>query len=201
MGMDVYGLNPIIHEGTKEPQRPKNLHEGASEEDVKEYFQKQQAYEDKNVGIYFRNNVWGWRPLANFIIEKCDWLTEEQKERLHDNSGFEFSQHEAITIADTIQKKVDDGTANAREEVNRREMKVAEEWNKGIHAQQEELEKEVKKETGDAKLVPYDYPEHFKKKWDDLQKQIDRNDSYPFREANVKEFICFLRECGGFQIC
>ena len=51
MGMDVYGLNPIIHEGTKEPQRPKNLHEGASEEDVKEYFQKQLAYEDKNVGI------------------------------------------------------------------------------------------------------------------------------------------------------
>ena len=201
MGMDIYGVNPIIHKGTKEPQRPKNLHEGASDEDVKEYFQKQQAYEDKNVGIYFRNNVWWWRPLANFIIEKCDWLTEEQKERLHDNSGFEFSEHEAVTIADTLQKKVDDGTAAEREEVNRREMKVAEEWNKGIHAQQEELEKEVKKETGDAKLVPYDYPEHFKKKWDDLQKQIDRNDSYPFREANVKEFICFLRECGGFQIC
>ena len=201
MGMDIYGVNPIIHKGTKEPQRPKNLHEGASDEDVKEYFQKQQAYEDKNVGIYFRNNVWWWRPLANFIIEKCDWLTEEQKERLHDNSGFEFSEHEAVTIADTLQKKVDDGTAAEREEVNRREMKVAEEWNKGIHAQQEELEKEVKKETGDAKLVPYDYPEHFKKKWDDLQKQIDRNDSYPFREANVKEFICFLRECGGFQVC
>ena len=54
MGMDIYGVNPIIHKGTKEPQRPKNLHEGASEEDVKEYFQKQQAYEDKNVGIYFR---------------------------------------------------------------------------------------------------------------------------------------------------
>ena len=39
--MDIYGVNPIIHKGTKEPQRPKNLHEGASDEDVKEYFQKQ----------------------------------------------------------------------------------------------------------------------------------------------------------------
>ena len=200
MGMDVYGVNPTVRVGTKKPERPKDF-DKASREVIDKYFKEETEFEDKNPGIYFRNNCWWWRPLANFIIEKCDWLTTEQKERLHDNSGFEFSQHEAITIADTLQKKVDDGTANAREEVNRREMKVAEEWNKGIHAQQEELEKEVKKETGDAKLVPYDYPEHFKKKWDDLQKLIDRNDSYPFREANVKEFICFLRECGGFKVC
>jgi len=162
---------------------------------------KEQEYEDKNPGVYFRNNCWWWRPLANFIIEKCDWLTQEQQARLHDNSGFEFSHHEAGTIADTLQKMVDDGTAAEREEMNKREMKIAEEWNKGINAQQGELEKEAIKETGDAKLVPYDYPEHFKKKWDDLQKQTDRKASYPFKEANIKEFICFLRECGGFKVC
>ena len=200
MGMDVYGVNPTLRVGTKKPERPKDFNK-ASREVIDKYFKEETEFEDKNPGIYFRNNCWWWRPLANFIIEKCDWVTQEQKERLHDNSGFEFSQHEATTIADTLQKMVDDGTAAEREEVSKKEMKVAEEWNKGIHAQQEELEKEVKKETGDAKLVPYDYPEHFKKKWDDLQKQIDRNDSYPFREANVKEFICFLRECGGFSVC
>jgi len=199
--MDVYGVNPTIRVNTKKPERPKNLHKGASDDVIKKYFAQEQEYEDKNPGVYFRNNCWWWRPLANFIIEKCDWLTQEQKERLHDNSGFEFSQHEAGTIADTLQKMVDAGTAAEREEVNKRERAVAEEWNKGIHAQQEELEKEVKKETGDAKLVPYDYPEPFKKKWDDLQKSEDRRASYPFAEANVKEFICFLRECGGFQVC
>ena len=26
MGMDVYGLNPAIHEGTKQPDRPDDLH-------------------------------------------------------------------------------------------------------------------------------------------------------------------------------
>jgi len=200
MGMDVYGVNPTIRVNTKKPERPKDF-DKASRDVIDKYFKEETEFEDKNPGVYFRNNCWWWRPLANFIIEKCDWLTEEQKERLHDNSGFEFSQDEALTIADTLQKKVDDGTAAEREEVNKREMAVAEEWNKGIHAKQEELEKEVKKETGDAKLVPYDYPEPFKKKWDDLQKSEDRRASYPFVEANVKRFIAFLRECGGFQVC
>ena len=201
MGMDVYGVNPTIRVGTKKPERPKDLHKGASDDVIKKYFAQEQEFEDKNPGVYFRNNCWWWRPLAYFITEKCEWLTTEQKERLQDNSGFEFSQHEAMTIADTLQKKVDDGTAAEREEENKKEMAVAEEWNKGINAQQEELEKEVIKETGDAKLVPYDYPEPFKKKWDDLQKSEDRRASYPFREENIKEFIKFLREGGGFQVC
>jgi hypothetical protein len=198
MGMDVFGLNPTVRIGTKKPERPKN---GASEEVVKKYFQQQQAYEDANVGIYFRNNVWWWRPLANFIIENCDWLTEEQKERLHDNSGFEFSQHEAVTIADTLQKKVDDGTAGRLEKINKSKRALSEEWNKKLQKQQDALGEEVKKETGNKNIVPRDYPEPFNKKWDDLQKQHDWNASYPFEERNVKEFICFLRECGGFQVC
>ena len=201
MGMDVYGLNPTIRVDTKKPERPNDLHKGASDDVIKKYFKEETEYENKNAGVYFRNNCWWWRPLANFIIENCDWLTQEQQARLHDNSGFEFSHHEAGTIADTLQKKVEDGTAKAREEANKKEMAVAEEWNKGINAQQSEVEKEAIKETGNAKLVPYDYPKHFKKKWDDLQEQTDRKAHYPFKEANVKEFICFLRECGGFQVC
>ena len=201
MGMDVYGVNPTIRPDTKKPDRPENLHNGASDDVVKKYFAEEQEYEDKNPGVYFRNNVWWWRPLANLIIENCDWLTQEQKERLHDNSGFEFSQDEALTIADTLQKKVDDGTAQAREEENKKERKVAEEWNAGLQKQQDALGEEAKKETGNKNIVPRDYPAHIYKRWDDLQKQQDWKSSYPFKEANVKEFICFLRECGGFQVC
>jgi hypothetical protein len=201
MGMDVYGLCPTIHIGTKKPERPKDLHKGASRNVVDKYFKEEDEYENKNPGVYFRNNCWWWRPLADFMITHCDWLTQEQQKRLHDNSGFEFSQHEAGTIADTLQKKVDDGTAAEREKANKREMKIAEEWNKGIHNQQDALGEEAKKETGNANIVPYDYPTDLKKKWDDLQKSEDRRASYPFVEANVKRFICFLRECGGFQVC
>ena len=199
MGMDVYGVNPTVRVNTKKPSEVD--FQKASDAELKKYFAEEREFESKNPGVYFRNNCWWWRPLAYFITEKCEWLTTEQKERLQDNSGFEFSQHEAMTIADTLQKMVDDGTAKAREEVNRREMAVAEEWNKGLHAQHKVLEKEVIKETGDAKIVPYDYPEHFKKRYDAIQKQTDHTAHYPFKEANVKRFICFLRECGGFQVC
>ena len=201
MGMDVYGVNPTIRVNTKKPDRPENLHKGASDEVIKKYFAEEQEYEDKNPGVYFRNNCWWWRPLANLIIEKCDWLTQEQQARLHDNSGFEFSQHEAGTIADTLQKKVDDGTAKAREVLNKKEMAKAEEWNAGLQKHQDALGEEAKKETGNPKIVPRDYPKHIYKKWDDLQGQTDYKAHYPFKEANVKEFICFLRECGGFQVC
>jgi len=198
--MDVYGVNPIIRVGTQEPSRPKDLHK-LGDDVITKYFEQVREFEDKNVGVYFRNNCWWWRPLANFIIENCDWLTQEQKERLHDNSGFEFSDHEAVTIADTLQKKVDDGTARKQEEVNKQERKGAEDWNAGLQKQQDALGEEAKKETGNPKIVPRDYPKHIYKKWDDLQKQHDWNASYPFAEANIKEFICFLRECGGFKVC
>ena len=200
MGMDVYGVNPTVRVGTKKPERPKDF-DKASRKVIDKYFKEETEFEDKNPGVYFRNNCWWWRPLANFIIEKCDWLTQEQQARLHDNSGFEFSQHEAGTIADTLQKMVDDGTANAREEVSKREMKVAEEWNAGLQKQQDALGEEARKETGNKNIVPRDYPKHIYKKWDELSNQQDWKESYPFKEANVKEFICFLRECGGFQVC
>ena len=201
MGMDVYGVNPKIHKGTKKPERPGNLHEGASRAVIDEYFKQSQEFEDKNPGVYFRNNCWWWRPLAFFISEKCDWLTTEQKEHLQDNSGFEFSEDEALTIANALHQEVTNGRALEREEVNKREMAVAEEWNKGINKQQDALREIAKKETGNKNIVPYDYPADLKNKWDDLQASEDRRASYPFKEKNVERFIKFLRECGGFQVC
>jgi hypothetical protein len=199
MGMDVYGLSPTIRVDTKKPAEVD--FQKASDAELKKYFKQVDTFENKNPGVYFRNNCWWWRPLADFMIAHCDWLTQEQKERLHNNSGFEFSHHEAGTIADTLQKKVDDGTAADREKINKREMKIAEEWNKGLQKQQDALGEEAKKETGDKNIVPRDYPKHIYKKWNDLQGQTDRKAHYPFKEANVKRFICFLRECGGFQVC
>ena len=96
---------------------------------------------------------------------------------------------------------MDDGTVQALEEESKKERKVAEEWNAGLQKQQDALGEEAKKETGNKNIVPRDYPKHIYKKWDDLQKQQDWKASYPFAERNVKEFIRFLRECGGFQVC
>ena len=118
MGMDVYGSNPKIHKGTNKPDRPEDLHKGASRVVIDKYFKQSQEFENNNPGVYFRNNCWWWRPLAFFISEKCDWLTTEQKESLQNNSGFEFSEHEALTIAKTLRSTLRSGEAKQVEKKN-----------------------------------------------------------------------------------
>ena len=201
MGMDVYGLNPTIHEEMKPPERPKNMHNGASRKAIDKYFEEQQAYENKNAGTYFRNNCWWWRPLADLIIKKCDWITQEQQQRLHDNSGFEFSEHEALTIAKTLRSTLRSGEAKQVEEKNKQERKIASEWNKKLNKQHTTLKKEAIKRTGNKDIAPCDYPADLNKKWDDLSAQRDRRESYPFAVKNVREFVKFLSECGGFKVC
>jgi hypothetical protein len=87
MGMDIYGLKPKV-----KGKRPEiDWNKPTTEEERNKYFKKLEKFEAENVGYYFRNNVWFWRPLANLItVLNEEWLTEEQKERLQDNSGFEF---------------------------------------------------------------------------------------------------------------
>jgi len=201
MGMDVYGLNPTIHAEMKKPKRLKNIHNGASRKEIDEYFKAQEEFEDTNPGVYFRNNCWWWRPLANLIIEKCDWLTQEQKERLHDNSGFEFSEYEALEIAKTLRSTLRSGEAKQVEEKNKQERQTASEWNKKISKQHDTLEKEAIKRTGNKKIAPVDYPADLKKKWDEISEQRDWKENYPFEIENVKRFVRFLRECGGFRVC
>jgi len=201
MGMDVYGLNPTIHAEMKEPKRPKNMHNGASRKVVDKFFEEQEAYQDKNAGVYFRNNCWWWRPLANLIIEKNDWLTSEQQEHLHNNSGFEFSEYEALEIAKTLRSTLRSGEAKEVQKKNKEERRTASQWNKGLAKQEATLRKKAEKVTGNKNIAPVDYPADLKKKWDELSEQRDWKESYPFEIENVKRFIRFLRECGGFKVC
>jgi len=199
--MDVYGLNPTIHAEMKPPERPKNMHNGASRKAIDKYFEEQQAYENKNAGVYFRNNCWWWRPLADLIINKCDWLTEEQQQRLHDNSGFEFSEYEALEIAKVLRSTLRSGEAKEVQKKNKQECKTAAEWNKGLEKQEATLRKKAEKISGNKNIAPCDYPADLKKKWEELTAQRDWKESYPFEIENVKRFIRFLRECGGFKVC
>jgi hypothetical protein len=106
MGMDIYGLKPKI-----KGKRPEiDWNKPTTEEERNKYFKKLEKFEAENVGYYFRNNVWFWRPLANLItVLNEEWLTEEQKERLQDNSGFEFSEEEAIKIKLSLEKAINSG--------------------------------------------------------------------------------------------
>jgi hypothetical protein len=150
MGMDIYGLKPKI-----KGKRPEiDWNKPTTEEERNKYFKKLEKFEAENVGYYFRNNVWFWRPLANLItVLNEDWLTEEQKERLQDNSGFEFSEEEAIKIKLSLKKAINSGWLKKAEKQWKKEAKQAELWNAQINEQMEKLKKEAIKETAQDHML------------------------------------------------
>ena len=64
MGFDISGLNPNHPTVISDMDMPDH----SDEDGMAAYFK----YVDETPGIYFRNNVWWWRPLWMFICENCD---------------------------------------------------------------------------------------------------------------------------------
>ena len=67
---------------------------------------------------------------------------------------------------------------------------------KKLHSLQEQCREAV----GDMNIVPADYPQPFKKRWDMLYSQKDWNSSYPCNKDGLLEFERFCEESGGFII-
>ena len=197
MGFDLYGQNPKLKgeepsiDWTKKP----------TEEEKDEYFKARAKFETENPGHYFRNNVWWWRPLANYVLQLMgNEFTEDEQRSWHHNDGFEVSEEQARKIADRLEQELKTNRVKTVEGFYKEKMKKASAKNKVLEKKRNELEKIVWEKTGE-KLAPVKYPEPFKKQWEDIQNQYDWEASYPFSEANVIDFMRFCRESGGFQIC
>tara|TARA_Y100001938_G_C7912236_1_gene340209 strand:- start:57 stop:650 length:594 start_codon:yes stop_codon:yes gene_type:complete len=197
MGFDLYGQNPKLKgeepsiDWTKKP----------TEEEKKEYFKAREKFEAENPGHYFRNNVWWWRPLANYVLQLMgNEFTEDEQKSWHHNDGYEVSEEQARKIADRLEQELKTNRVKTVEGFYKEKMKRASAKNKVLEKKRNELEKIVWDKTG-QKLAPVKYPEPFKQQWEDIQNQYDWEASYPFSEENVIEFMRFCRESGGFQIC
>ena len=178
MGFDIHGMNPNQNVSDKDHERfpllsvvraldnwddQWDMVDRLSDTDQKQYWAEYNEHEEANPGIYFRNNVWWWRPLWGFVAKHCnDILDDNDIERGHYNDGHEYSEEKAKKIAARLQKLVDDGT---------------------VKKEEDEIT-EANKKMGES---------------EDRDTQFMSN--YPFNESNVKQFIKFLNECGGFQIC
>ena len=201
MGFDLYGQNPKIKEGTK---KPKELNYGSStEEERNEYFKAVDEYEAINKGVYFRNNVWWWRRLADYILDHTKCVDEADFDKWHENGGHEVDAETAEQIANQLEHLIATGHAEKYKQEIDAEIKKAEEHNNKVEQMLSELRLEVAKVTGkDAeKIAPADYPNPQKEKWHKIIDQQDYRANYPFNIDNVKEFIEFARNSGGFKIC
>lgn len=198
MGFDLYGVNPKIKEGTA---KPKAIDwRTTTDEEKREYFEAVEKFEETNKGVYFRNNVWWWRPLANFIFEETKCVEENEKDNWHFNDGHLVNEETANMIAQQLKYLIKSGRVDEYCVYHSKKVKEAKKHNKKLEVLFNDLKKKVIKKTGINNIAPRDYPKEEKEMWDNIYSQRQPVENYPFSKKNVEEFIEFAENSGGFRI-
>ena len=120
MGFDVYGMNPKINKEQerysvynkyKDMEFKQKWEELDADEDLRnQYWKEHEDYEENNPGIYFRNNVWWWRPLWSYVCEQFpDILGERDEEGGCYNDGHAISETKATKIGIGLTAKLESG--------------------------------------------------------------------------------------------
>ncbi|RGE19074.1 hypothetical protein [Leucobacter sp. wl10] len=153
-----------------------------------------------DAGEYFRNNVWWWHPLADFLLTTYPDLTEACT-YWHSNDGDGLDAATSLALAEAIERDLASG--KVAEYARRYEAEVGalpdEECTicRGAGIRTDAIGQEY----------GYDQPRD-----PDTGKGGCNGCSgtgrtpawethYPFDAENVKGFAAFLRGCGGFEIC
>mgnify|MGYP005821741197 FL=1 len=136
-------------------------------------------------GKYFRNTVWSWRPLWDFVGESCD-LTLEVKRSGHFNDGLQIDKFTARRIAKTLFSLLQDG-AVATYQKNQEELLKALPDDECTHCNgtgvrdDEYVQGECNGCGGAGKVRPFET-------------------HYLFSIENVRKFAHFCDKSGGFEI-
>ena len=210
MGFDLYGMKPEINGDY--PQRfydilrkwGKGDHLDWSlkipDEVTTEYFEIQTKFDEDNPGRYFRNNVWWWRPLWNFVCQSCDdFLTNKDIEGGSFNDGRKISKTKAKRIASRLRNLIKDGTVGKLDEEYKAKYEVASSHNKKVQEKLDKITADCKKKHGD--IVPSNFPEPYKSQWNEAYDSKDWTTDYPFCAENIENFAEFCEKSGGFEIC
>ena len=214
MGFDVHGIKPKLN--TKLPKwildledlefvkRWKKLEEETKEYPKgrkDEYWELKDKYEEENSGIYFRNNVWWWRPLWNYVCLECeDILNKEEMNGCCVNDGTLINKEKATSIAKRLSEKLGDGSVLLYEKEFTIRLLQARTDNKEVDKETKALRKEVIKTTGDKDIVPMNYPKKYKTKYKKIRAKENWDGHYPFKTENVEAFAKFCNESGGFEV-
>ena len=196
MGFDLSGINPKMnmeHEELPVYNKYNNMDWADRmkkfDKDQKladKYWEELDKYQDANPGVYFRNNVWWWRPLWQFVCERFDdILTEQDMERGCYNDGHEITVDKAMDIGVELTAMLESGRIQEYSDRHKAELDALPQvdcrvCNNNNHGDHKKRECKVCKQTG---LV------------DDWDK------SYPFDVENIENFAKFCLESGGFIIC
>ena len=194
MGMDVYGLNPKQNKPLSEfPTYEKwnKIPYGKRdkikwEEEQEQFYTEMQNYEDVNVGAYFRNNCWWWRPLWNYCKTIApDLINDELFDSGHGNSGAGLNDEDAKELGQRLLWEI----------------------NNGHTIQYQASYQQYLDDLPDDVCTFCNGNNRGKNKMKDCTrcngtgKSTNFNKHYPFDIDNVKEFAEFCIQSGGFEIC
>jgi len=130
-------------------------------------------------GKYFRNNVWWWHPLWEYVEYAFPDIAEKVP-YAHSNDGDGLGARDAKILALKLRKNLKDGKV-AEYALERQQILDT--------AKLEHEEAQKQKAISEGKSLDNFKPDHF---W---------AESYFFSEENVIKFTEFLENCGGFEIC
>lgn len=138
-------------------------------------------------GNYFRNNVWGWRPLWHYVSNTCgDILSDNDIRSGSFNDSHRITKGKADKIAKRLQQHIDEGHAQAwveKYEENRRNTPLVKcDLCNGTGKRDDEFVQGTCNGChGKGKTEPI-------LTW------------YPASLENIQEFADFCKESGGFRI-
>jgi hypothetical protein len=141
-------------------------------------------------GEYFRNNVWWWRPLANYILEVGGEVAAKC-EHWHSNSGDGLSAVDARRLADILEAEIASGDTASYEKAYTAELQ-------GTPDEACDLCGGTGKRRAPPDSGPGDQPCN---KCDGKGHVRPFETHYPFSVENVAAFAKFARASGGFEIC
>jgi hypothetical protein len=170
-------------------------------------------------GEYFRNNMWWWRPLADYICVIAPEITANCL-HWHSNVGDGLNGHDSLRLAELLQKEIESGRTAAY--ARRRESKLEMAANEPCLLCEATGTRNPPPDGGAGDLA------------DDIISMCEGTDTrkpapergagdpnkdgipcnrcdghgytrpwatnYHFSVENVREFVTFLRGCGGFEI-
>ena len=115
MGFDLSGMNPNMTR--PQPELP------PFPERTDKHWAEYHEWQDENCGVYFRNNVWSWRPLWHYVSSVCgNILTEKDIGSGTYNDGHRICKTKANRIASRLFKLIRKGDVKAYESAYRKQQ-------------------------------------------------------------------------------
>lgn len=163
-------------------------------------------------GTYFRNNVWWWHPLADYIIQFAPEHLVVQCQSWHSNDGDGLDEQSAEELGDWLEEAIARGHTLQYEQEYKAHLESLPlktcDLCHGTGIRTDKVGQDMKfpeRVIGKEWNDPIDHPRYGQKGYCNgcggRGTVKDFRANYPFSVENVQEFAIFCRESGGFEIC